>query len=191
MGDSAKCPHTREVCPDGLDALDDAWRNHASELLARCMGWSRGRTEDAREAFSRTWSRATASMLAERPHLIDTRAWLLTLAYHACMDLYRERTRRGEEELDATGRTGAAPADPERLALGKELSTFLLGAIEQLPSRLREPMQTYMTSGSYREVVERFGITEANARKRVQQARAILRKRLGDYRRGRTPRRRR
>jgi DNA-directed RNA polymerase specialized sigma24 family protein len=51
-------------------------------------------------------------------------------------------------------------------------------------------MLTYMSSGNYREVVERFGITDANARKRIQQARAILRERLGDYRGGRTPRRR-
>ncbi|MCU1349755.1 MAG: polymerase, sigma-24 subunit, subfamily [Acidobacteria bacterium] len=204
MDDPSDCAHTRAACvetslstrtiePDVLDRLDDAWRKHAREVLDRCTAWSGGRGDDGREAFSRAWSRAAANLITHRPELIDTRAWLLTLAYRACMDLHRERSRRGEQELDVTRpvASGASPhfsvlpIDPERLALGKELSSFLLGAVQQLPARLREAMLTYMSSGSYHELVERFGITDANARKRIQQARAILRERLGDYRRGR------
>jgi len=181
---------TRTIEREVLEHLDEAWGKHAGEVLNRCIAWTGGHADDGREAFSRAWSRAAASVIARRPELIDTRAWLLTLAYHSCMDLHRERSRRGEEALDVTRPAAhraslylsATPVDPERIVLSNELTTFLLRAVEQLPPRLRDAMLTYMSSGDYCDVVERFGITGANARKRIQQARAILRERLGDYR---------
>jgi len=190
------CEQSNEA--DVVAQLNDVWRKHAREILERCTAWSGGRADEGREAFSRAWSHAVMSAFADRPQLVNARAWLLTLAYRACMDLHRERARRGEEGLDVTRAAVHDPAtqfhvvveDPERIALAKELNAFLLTAVEQLPKRLRDTMLTYMSSGDYRDVVERFGITEVNARKRIQQARAILRERLGDYRSGRTPRRR-
>lgn len=191
----ARCNRGRDRQRDALDELDDAWRAHADEIRQRCNAWMGGRADEAREAFSRAWSRAAASYLVTRPTLVDRRAWLLTLAYRACMDLHRERVRRGEEELNVTRPAietalpsfAVAPRDPEGLALGRELTGVLLSAVDQLPPRLRDAMQIYMRSGDYREVVERFGITGENARKRIQQARAILRKKLLDYRSGRPP----
>jgi RNA polymerase sigma factor (sigma-70 family) len=181
-----------------LKHLNDAWEMHARDILKRCLAWSGGRDEDGREAFSRTWSRAAATLISERPQLINVRAWLLTLAYHACMDLHRERSRRGEQELDVIGPVtheaslpyNAAPEDPERLALNKELGAVLFTEIERLPPRLRGAMSAYLGSGEYGEVVKQFGITDVNARKRIQQARAILRERLTNYLCGQTPRRR-
>lgn len=208
MDEQTKCARATDVCvdeppctktgePDGLQHLAQAWAMHSRELLKRCVAWCGGREEDGREAFSRAWSRAAATLLSERLRLSNTRAWLLTLAYRACMSLHRERSRRKEQELDTTGPAGhdvslhcdGAPEDPERLTLNKELGAFLLAEVERLPPRLRGAMFTYMDSGEYVEVVERFGITDVNARKRVQQAREILRVRLADYLRGKTPRR--
>lgn len=166
--------------------LDDAWRAHAAEVRRRCLVWMGGRTDDAREAFSRAWTRAAASYIVSRPRLLDRRAWLLTFAYRACMDLHRERVRRGEEHLDFV-RTAASPRDPEGLALERELAGVLLNAIDDLPPRLRGAMHMWVRSGDYREVVERLGITMENARKRIQEGRAILRKKLLDYRAGRKP----
>jgi RNA polymerase sigma-70 factor (ECF subfamily) len=182
-----------------LTFLNQVWTMHSRDILKRCVAWSGGREEDGREAFSRAWNRAAVTLISERPQLINARAWLLKLAYHACMDLHRERSRRGEQEFDITGPAvhdaalhySTAPEDPERLALNKELSAFLLAEVERLPLRLRDAMLVYMGSGEYGEVVARFGITDVNARKRIQQARAILRERLADYLCERTPGRRR
>jgi RNA polymerase sigma factor (sigma-70 family) len=190
-----KCDRGRRGEQRALDDLDEAWRAHAEEIRRRCRVWMGGNADEAHEAFSRAWSRAVASYVAARPTLVNPRAWLLTLAYRACMDLHRERARRGEEELDVTRPAAASslaqivatPRDPEGLALGRELTGVLLTAIDGLPVRLRSALHTYMGSGSYSDLVERFGITNENARKRIQQARAILRKRLLDYRTGHRP----
>lgn len=178
--------------------LEHVWTMHARDILKRCVAWSGGREEDGREAFSRAWSRAAATLISDRPQLLNTRAWLLTLAYHACIDIHRERSRRREQELDLTSPAAhnvslhrSAPEDPERLTLNKELGAFLLAEVERLPPRLRDALSAYVDAGEYGEVVERFGITAVNARKRIQQARAILRERLADYLRGQTPGRRR
>lgn len=177
--------------------LDVAWREHAAEVMERCFVWMGGHADDAKEAFSRAWARAAANLILHRPALVDPRAWLLTLAYRVCMDLHRERARRAEEALEkgapiATSAPHFGPVvrDPERMVLGKELVVFLKQSVDDLPPRLRDAMLTYMASGDYRDVVERFGITDVNARKRIQQARAILRERLVDYRAGRTLRNR-
>ena len=140
----------RELAAD----LDDAWHAHAVEVRRWCLVWMGGRRDEAGEAFSRTWTRAAASYTATRPKLLDRRAWLLTLAYHACMDLHRERTRRGEEQLEPARLAGAmplrqfvaVPRDPERLALGRELAGVLLEAIEDLPPRLRDTMRAEESS---------------------------------------------
>src|SRR5262249_39289516 len=127
------------------------------------------------------------------PGVRDTRAWLLTVAYRICMDLHRERIRRPVETLDA-----AEPRDlrlpiqqgaesPERAYLAKELAAVLEDAIGNLPDRLAKAMRAHLASGSYRQVARDLDITEANARKRIQQARSLLRSALADYRAGRPP----
>lgn len=194
----AEAPQSAQSDAEVLARLDEVWRQHAGRILERCVEWSGGRPEDGREAFSRAWSRAAASMIANKPRLEDPLGWLLTIAYRTCMDLHRERSRRGEEELDVARLTSGSasphllgPNDPERLALDKELRCIILGAVDQLPPRLRDPFRAYMRSGDYRAVMQRFDITYDNARKRIEQARAIVRKQLGEYRRGGGSRRRR
>lgn len=186
----ADAPQSAPSDSEVLARLDEVWRQHAEKILERCVDWSGGRPEDGREAFSRAWSRAAASMIANKPRLEDPLGWLLTIAYRTCMDLHRERSRRGEEELDVARMT-LGPNDPERLALDKELRSIILGAVDRLPPRLRDPFRAYMRSGDYRAVMQRFDITYDNARKRIEQARAIVRKQLGEYRRGIGSRRRR
>lgn len=171
--------------------LDSFWQQHARELRARCLAWMGGQPDDAQEAFSRAWARAAATLIERRAAPADAHAWMLTLTYRVCMDIHRERRRRAEEALESDAEAIGpialvGPSDPERSALGKELSSFLKDSIRQLPPRLRDAMRIYITSGDYGDIAARFGITGANARKRIQQARAILRARLGDYRGGRT-----
>ena len=164
--------------------IDAIWRDNARELRARCLSWMGGCHDDAQEAFSRAWARAAATLIQPRRAPVDTHAWLLTLTYRICMDIHRERRRRAEEVLES-GDGSLVPLplitmrDPERTMLGRELRHSLRRWISELPPRLRGALYVYMMSGQYTDVATRFGITGANARKRVQQARAILKSRLG------------
>lgn len=183
---------TPGVASDAHDSSELAriWREHAPEILERCHRWTGGRADDAQEAFSRAWARAVGKFASPGFAPTDVRAWLLTLTYRVCMDLHRERRRRAEETLEPADAPtpaylGVMENDPERLALDRELTDFLLQGISELPSRLREAMLGYIACGSYGELAERLGIREANARKRIQQARTVLRAHLDDYHAGR------
>ncbi|MEM1205838.1 MAG: tetratricopeptide repeat protein [Acidobacteriota bacterium] len=126
--------------------------------------------------------------------MANLRTWLLRLTYNVCMDLHRERKRRGEESLDEVGEnslrstSGSAIVreenDPEYNYLAGELSLFLERSIEALPSKLQDPLRMRIRSSSYREIADHLAISQAAARKRIQLARRILRDRLEEYRTG-------
>jgi RNA polymerase sigma factor (sigma-70 family) len=175
------------------EALAIAWNRHAEEVRSLCRKWMGGHAEDAKEAFSRAWARIAAHLPQADVH--DTRAWLFTVTYRVCMDLHRERARRPEEALDPDEQGEIrlpAPRgeNPERAYLEKELAAVLHDAICSLPERLGRAMRAHMASGSYEQIARELDITEVNARKRIQEARSLLRRALADYRAGRPPRRR-
>lgn len=184
------------------DLFETVWKRYTSELFHRCLIWMGGDLTDGQEAFSRAavtvYRKLREHFPSDPGNVPELRGWLLRLTYNTCMDLHRENRRRldapmaPELDLDllSTG-TGkppfwpAPPEDPERSFLAKELQGFLARAIHELPARLRETVLCQLTFVSGREIAEFLGITEVNVRKRLQEARAILRLRLRDYRSGR------
>jgi RNA polymerase sigma-70 factor (ECF subfamily) len=170
------------------DVLAELWRRHGDEIRDRCRALMRN-TEDAKEALSRTMFRVALKLPKHGRRVIDARSWALALTYRVCMDLYRERVRRREDSIDdlrACGAAGLSYAtdDPERLALAKELESVVHAAISRLPERLQSAMWLYVWSGSYGEVATLLDITEVNARKRIQEARATMRASVAEYRSG-------
>jgi RNA polymerase sigma-70 factor (ECF subfamily) len=180
---------------DSSDQVDRAWREHSTYLIARCRAWMHGDRDHAQEAFSRAWLRAAGQLPLKCGEIVDVRRWLTRIAYHACMDLYREIRRRAENSLEeqesAMPLLAGRAYDPERRLLEHERLIVLQTACDELPERLRNAMQHYLQSASYREMARHLGITEENARKRVQEARTILRRWLADYEAGDVRRRRR
>lgn len=167
------------------EILGELWGRHAREISDRCRVLMRN-SEDAKEAVSRTMLRVAMKLPQYGRGIADERSWALAVTYRVCMDLYRERVRRREEPIDAAGEPPAhlsAPVDdPERRALAKELESVVINAIRELPERLQSAMWLYVWSGSYRDVAELLRITQDNARKRVQEARTVMRLRLAEYR---------
>jgi tetratricopeptide (TPR) repeat protein len=110
------------------------------------------------------------------------------------MDIYRKRKRQRElgvsnlEELEGLQSPGAATGlkTPQQSYLDRELDAFVRQAVRALPDRLRQPMVLrFFRQLSYQEIGRELRISEENARKRVQQARAMLRERLAGYSEGR------
>jgi RNA polymerase sigma-70 factor (ECF subfamily) len=177
----------------GRATLAEAWNEHAAEVRALCRKLMRGRTEDANEAFSRAWTRIAAHLPESK--VLDTRSWVVALTYRVCMDLYRERVRRPEETIASGGHAAVSALTtqrtPEHEYLLKELGCVLSRALSAMPERLALTFTAYIESGGYPGVARALGITESNARKRIQEARAILRGALAEYRAGRAPGKRR
>ena len=170
-------------------AFGEFWSRHREAARRRCLFLMKGRTEDAEEALSRVALAALRHALAEPRLLLNERAWVMRLAANACFDLYREQKRRREtslEELAVAPRDAASLAceSPEQACLEAELQCYLRGCIEALPARLRaSAWLRLLEEASYPEIARVLGITQDNARKRVQEARSILRRAIDAYRR--------
>jgi RNA polymerase sigma factor (sigma-70 family) len=161
-----------------------AWQEHASWVEGLCHRWMRGSADDADEAFARTWARITAFL--PQTHVEETRAWIWAVTYRVCMSLHRERKRRREEPIETEAGTPVmtliAPGTPERDYLTRELASVVADAITGLPDRLSRALCAYLDTRSYEQLARDLQITEVNARKRIQEARAILRGALREYR---------
>jgi hypothetical protein len=103
------------------------------------------------------------------------------------MDLLRKRDRSafGVEDLDTMAPSAEwahQKETPELVLMGQDLTSFLNRAIDSLPPRLRDTFVLYFQKQqSYREIAIELDISYTNVRKRVSQARAILREQLQEY----------
>lgn len=149
-----------------------------------------GRVEDAEEAFSRAALLALEKYPRQREELVDPRRWLVRLTYNVCMDLHREAKREQARQLAdieavetaAVSLASAEVSNPERRFLNSEQHAFLMRSIHRLPTRLRVVMEgVVLEELSYRELSDRLAVSELALRKRMQQARSILRRRQAAY----------
>jgi RNA polymerase sigma-70 factor (ECF subfamily) len=148
-----------------------------------------GIQEDAEDALSRAMLRAWDKLPRYAATITDLRAWLARLISNLCLDIHREKRRRSRgavslEEMMAADREPAPQGErtPEDSLLSREMMGFVTHALEELPPRLREPfVLRFLKETAYREIAEQLAITTDNTRKRVQQARAMLRARLDSY----------
>lgn len=141
---------------------------------------------DAEDALSRAMLRAFEKLKSQAAEVVNLRAWLTTLTYHLCMDIHRERAGRelsvgsleqvSADEADARAGDALSPEDTYSRA---EEGARLRRAVDELPHSLREPfMLRFFDEMEYDEIARRLGLTPANVRKRIQQARTLLRKKL-------------
>ncbi len=189
---SATPPRDRVL--QGQTAVDkvvtEAWNEYAAELHRCCRIWMGSYEADSDEAFSRASVRIYLELPKKYSEVKNLGAWLRRLTFNACMDVYRERKRRREDMLEPDSTSGAPGeavpqslpvADPEQLYLRQELREFLMRAVEELPERLRRTMTRHLAGASYREIAVQLAINEPNVRKRMQEARKLLKQRLWAY----------
>ncbi len=166
--------------------FETVWRQNVSELYRRSLRWTSGRREDADDALGHSALIALEKMPQElKP--VEARRWLLRLVYTKCMDIrrYRKRTpclaRDGntpssKEEIEAIG-----PCHESRLLAG-ELISVVRDRIQSFPPRLRKVAELHLLGEiSYSEIADLLALTEVNVRKRMQEARALLREHLQAY----------
>ena len=167
----------------GMNDLGIIWTDHAAAALRLCRAHV-GR-DAADDALGRV-SLAAQSSIARGPRDIDNpRAWLLTITRNVCCDIHRERSRGSVDAVDdaalerAAGRRALAldHGNPEREYLARERSRRLKSALETLPFDLREPLCLIADGeADYGALAGALGVTPAALRKRMQRARALLRR---------------
>jgi len=176
-----------------LDRLGDGdqsafwtlWTRYQHHLYTVCLRRMNGAHFDAADAVSRSMLVAQAKLPAYAANIENLEAWLTRLTCNVCLDMHRERQRalQGKVSLDEAI-PGDEPAlscthSPEDDYLACEVREIVSGAIGALPATLRDAAQLrFVQETSYPVMARTLSITVENARKRVQQARAILRRRI-------------
>ena len=114
----------------------------------------------------------------------NLQAWLTRLTRNVCADIHREQQRLSVggagiaiDEIISEELSAADPSpSPEEVALSNETRVRLQRAIDSLPPLLRSVAQMrFLHEASYEAIASTLSITEPTARKRVQQARTVLR----------------
>jgi RNA polymerase sigma-70 factor (ECF subfamily) len=176
-----------------LEALAFGEHNAMHRLMLRYQGFLRGRCrmlvhgnrDDANELFSQV----IFKVCTERPdRLRDIRhigGWLSQVARNQHIDSERERQAQ-ERRNDNLGyiyeTVGYQAPSPEQDLLNRELAQHIRRAFELLPTRLALAARLrFVEDASYEEIANELAISQANARKRIQEARREMTGYLARY----------
>jgi len=165
------------------------WDLYKGHLYHLCLWQMGGVQEDAEDALSRAMLRALEKLPNNACKIGNFKAWLSRLTVNLCLDMHRERKRQVQrlESIDdrppaATDRMPSGGDSPEDGLINREVFAYVCSAIADLPPRLREPfVLRFFQEMDYREIAESLILTTDNVRKRIQQARDILRKELNRF----------
>lgn len=176
------------LAPGDFTSFYELWSCCQPYLYRVCLWKMSGRREEAEDALSRAMLTAWERLPRHAHTIRDIRAWLTRLTRNLCVDILRERQRRDSifERLDELSvprqEVLASLETPEELLLRRELYVHVRYSIDDLPPRLRTAFRLrFIHEMSYLDISAQLNLTTANTRKRVQQARTILRKRLSEY----------
>jgi len=174
----------RSLSGGDREAFWPLWLEHRLHLYSVCLRQMRGSKADALDAVSRSMLLAFRKLPAHATKIVNLQAWLTRLTRNVCADIRREQLRlnAGGNGVDideiAAEEIGAADPSPspEEVALSNETRIRLQRAIDSLPPLLRGVAQMrFLHEASYEAIASTLSITEPTARKRVQQARTVLR----------------
>jgi RNA polymerase sigma factor (sigma-70 family) len=176
----------RSLADGNADAFWLLWDLYKGHLYHLCLWRMGGVRDDAEEALSRAMLRALNKLQSNGQQIRNPRAWLSKLTLNLCLDLHRERRRQVRRLLsieDLGLRTGdlvpAVTDSPERAFLNREIIACLCDAVDDLPSRLRDPfVLRFFQEMAYPDIADCLILSTENVRKRIQQARGILKERL-------------
>lgn len=163
------------------------WLRDKHFFLRMCARWLRCSPHDAEDVVSRGALKALTFMRNHPAEVEKFRPWTLRMLHNLCIDSLRARSREGAVIVardDGTGdvQTPARTPSPDRVLLSGELGTALDAAVAALPPRLQSTFRMRCIDDlPYDEIARRLAISQDNARKRVQQARGLLRERLVEY----------
>lgn len=130
----------------------------------------------AQETFLQLWRGGRLEEIEDERGYLARVAWRLAIR--------RKKPRAAEQELPELLYSRAA--NPEELAMDAQLETWLHGAIDRLPEKLRQPL-ALAALGDLKlvEVARVLGLPEGTVRRRIHTARQKLKVQLADRKEGR------
>jgi RNA polymerase sigma factor (sigma-70 family) len=160
------------------DALTVFVLRYQSFLKSQCRRLAGGNHEEAGDLFSLVLLKICSEHPEQFRQITHLGGWLVRIAQNKSIDMQRSRQaeeRRGRELAQTPETGGMHSRSPEQTLLGHELVGQIQLAFELLPARLRDAAELRLIDeASYETIAHTLGISQANARKRVQEARRCL-----------------
>lgn len=162
-------------------AADRLVREHNSWLRSVVYGVT-GRADVVEDITQQVWMQVWQRLDSLKdPRRL--RPWLAKIARHAAIDasIARKRHQRRSGSLEQVPEpdTGERAPSALRAAIGNELQTTLLRAVEGLPVIYREPFALrHLENWSYAEIGEVLELPVATVETRLVRARRLLREML-------------
>jgi RNA polymerase sigma-70 factor (ECF subfamily) len=170
------------------------WAPYQKELFSHCLRWMDGNREEAEDALHDASLKAWQHLPRYAQEHVNVKAWLLKLLYNHCIDMIRSCKRRHRLKHQMSTLSLSTPAwqplvreSPEEVVSRQEVLQAVRHALDNLPPGLQDTAELRLVCDlPYNEIAIQLQISPENARKRVQQARAMLQTSLAEYRSGDT-----
>ena len=159
------------------------WMPYREEFFSLCLHWMGGNREDAEDALSSASLKALKYLPDYAEEMVNVKSWLIRLLHNHCMSI-RQALRRHDHIMQTiTTRPNPKPEwhhsvdeSPEEVVSRQEILQDIHCAIGNLPPRLHETAKLRLVRDlSYREIAIQLNLSPENARKRMEQARTLLR----------------
>ncbi|MBD2569835.1 RNA polymerase sigma factor [Anabaena lutea] len=179
----------RDLSSNNCGDFWQLWESYQDDFYNLCLKWMGGNSHDAEDVLNQAMLKACNEWTKQINKIIYPQSWLKQIIYNFCMDLHRKRKREAKvieniEDIEFADHPGFASQleIPETNILNLEMGAYLYHQIESLPERLRYPFILHCCQDkSYQDVAKQLALSEENVRKRIQQAREILKKQLNSY----------
>lgn len=159
------------------------WQRHSAYLSTICMRITHGNRDDAEDIMSEVCVRLAEEMPRHAANIRNIRSWFARSMINAMVDHYRRNGRRilsigsSDDIAKIADSKGPEVRTPEDKLIAREAVFCTLQKCNALPPRLRLVVNLrFIKDKSYADIARHLGISEALVRKRIQEARTILRK---------------
>jgi len=158
------------------------WENNKKQLFKKCIRLMNGNICEAEDALSTAMLKAREKMFHYRDKVRNFKGWALRLTENVCLDHLRKHRRLvslddiPESLIHKEDNSGCYFTEStENNHSCENILREIFEMVDKLPQRLREPaLLRFLYFKPYRDIAGRLHITEENARKRIQEARSVL-----------------
>lgn len=177
----------RRVAVGDPQAFWELWTQHRGWLFEVCYAYMGRRREDAEDALGDVMEKAQATLPREALRIRNLAPWLRRMAVHVCIDRYRRDKSRHQilcaaraiSPLQLSDVQSVECENPASELLAYEIRDIVTRAVGELPDRLRTAaILFFLEEAPYSMIAAVLRISEQNSRKRIQEARNILKELL-------------
>jgi RNA polymerase sigma factor (sigma-70 family) len=163
-----------------MAAFWEIWSLYQAQLFRICLRHMGNLHADAEDALSQVREKARTALPLMAAGVRNPKSWLARVTVNHCIDIQRRHRPVVPLEEWSCGEIDKGSLPGDRLAL-HELKASIDQAIQSLPALVRRACILYfLEERTYEQIAQLLHITQANARKRIQQGRIILKRSIKD-----------